>query len=169
MSPQSDSEIDFGTTTETVEVAGAMGWSLGGEWRWIRQLGLELVYAGVTHDIEVDGDAVGEADMSSIDVTLNVHFLDSQRLDLYGGPTISFTDWGELSLDAGGMALTGEDDLDVEGKSAWGLSAGVDIGLAERFAIVVGVRWLNQEIDLGEFGEVGVFPFQGRLGFGVRW
>jgi len=169
VSPQSDSSIDFGATRETVEVADAMGWSLGGEWRWSRFLGIELAYAVATHDIEIAGEAVGDIHVFFLDMVFNVHFLDSGRVDFYGGPTISFTDWGEMSLDADGMALTGEDELDVEGNSTWGLSAGIDIGLAERFAIIAGVRWVNQEIDLGDFGELSVFPFQGRLGFGVRW
>ena len=169
VSPQSDREFDFGASSGTVEVAGGLGWSLGGEWRWTRLMGLEAAYRRVTHDIEFDGDAAGQTDVAAVDTSLLFHFLASDRVDLYGGPTISFMDWGDLDLDEDAAALTGEETLDIEGKSAWGLVAGADVGVSERLAVGFSLRWLNLEIDLGDLGEVGVFPFEARLGLGVRW
>lgn len=169
VSPQSDGSIDFGTTRGNVEVAGALGWSLGGEWRWTRLLGFEVDYRFVTHEIEVEGDLAGQTDISALDLSLLFHFLASDLVDLYGGPTISFMEWGDLDLDDDAEALTGGKSLDLEGKSAWGLAVGADIGVSQRLAVVLGLRWLNQEIDFGDLGEVGVFPFEGRVGLGVRW
>lgn len=157
--PLSDSEIDGNDWNLSSE----FGYEFGVEWRPVNRLGFELAYLDVDHDLEVDGDAVGEVGFNPMNLTLNIHVINRNIFNWYIGPTVSFVDWGDVDISGFGSA-------EVESETTYGASTGLTIGLGETFALQIGVRWLDstaESVELDE--EVDVDPLFATVGVAFRF
>ena len=128
-------------------------------------LGIELDYLYAKQEIEHEtAGLLGETTFQPISATANFHF-PIGMLELYGGPTAAYVNWGDLEAPSGGGSV----ELDPE--FAFGLSAGVDIGITKNLAATGGLRWLNVSAQPaeGDGEELDVNPLFARFGIAARY
>ena len=161
VAPLSDSSL--AGIANSVEASNEYGWEIGGEWKPTKRLGLELGYLSAEHDVEADGTAIGKIDLRPWTMTANFHLVSRDAFSWYAGPTLSYIDWSDIALNAGGS-------LDVGGETAYGLSTGVDIGLGDTVALQLALRWLDASVDSDALpGDVSVDPLFARVGVAFRF
>ncbi len=162
VSPLSDEDVDFGTVRESVQAANDLGWEFGFEIRANKLIGIEVSYLNVTQDIEVDGDAIGDVDLTPWNGSLNFHILPTKVVDFWVGPSVAYVDWGNVNTDSGPT-------IETDNEFAYGASLGIDIGLGEAVAITGGLRWLKLDLPLEDLSDVGVDPLFARVGIAFRF
>ena len=162
VSPLSESDRNVGGVTDAVSASSEMGYSFGGEFRLSSLLGLEFDYLYAKHDID-SGTAglLGETSFQPISGTLNVH-LPLGMIDVYGGPTAAYVNWGDLKVSGG-------NDVSIDPEFAIGISAGVDWAFTPNLAATGGLRWLNVEAKPETGDAVSVNPLFTRIGVAVRF
>lgn len=154
ITPMSDSEL----SGDTVEATSELGYTLGLEWRWGKLFGLEFDVIDATHDVEVDGQTVGDVGFMPISASLNFHLLPGKNFDLYVAPTVSYVDWGNIELNGGG-------EVPTDSEFAYGAQVGIDIG-GEHLKFTGALRWLSVDVS-ADGDDVGVDPIITRLG--IAW
>lgn len=169
VAPMSDSDVTFGSVTDTVEAEKQVGWNLGVEFRPGKLMGIEVDYVDATQDVNFGGTTIGEADFSPLTATLNFHLIHTKAVDFYIGPSYSYVNWGEIHLNAEGGNLTGSSEIGTDSAQAWGASLGIDIGLGEHFAITGGLRYLDMDLELEDGPDIETNPLLARLGVALRF
>ena len=162
VSPLSDEDVDFGTVRESVQAANDLGWEFGFEWRANKLIGLEASYLNVTQDVEVDGDTIGDVDLTPWNASLNFHILPTKVVDFWVGPSVAYVKWSNVNTDSGPV-------IETDDEFAYGASLGIDIGLGETVAITGGLRWLKMDLPLEDLSDVGVDPLFARVGLALRF
>jgi outer membrane protein W len=161
VSPLSDSSL--AGLGNSVEASTEVGWEIGGEWKLSDRLGIEVAYFDATHDVEADGTAIGEISLRPWNFSLNFHLVERDRFSWWVGPTVSYIDWSEIELTAGGS-------LDVDTQTTFGASTGMSIGLGDSFAFQAGLRWLDASVDSPSLpDEVNVDPLFASVGVAFRF
>jgi outer membrane protein W len=161
VAPQGDSAL--AGIASSVEASSEYGLEIGGEWRAAERFGLEVSYLDAGHDVEANGTAIGEIDLRPWTLTANFHIVSRDNLSWYIGPSVSYIDWSDIALNGGGS-------LDVNGETAYGVSTGLDIGLGDSFAILLGLRWLEASVESDALpGDVSVDPLFARVGVAFRF
>jgi len=169
VAPMSDSDVTFGSITDTVEAEKKVGWNLGAEFRWGQLMGVEVDYVNATQDVSFGGTTIGEADFSPLTATLNFHLIHTKLVDFYVGPSYSYINWGEIHLNANGGNITGSSDIGTESAQGWGASLGVDIGLGDHFAVTGGLKYLDVDLELQNGPDIKMNPLVARLGVAFRF
>lgn len=163
VSPLSESDEDISGVTEAVKASSEMGYNFGLEFRMSPLLGIELDYLYAEQDLEGDtAGLLGTTTFQPISGTLNLHF-PVGNLDLYGGPTVAYVNWGDLEVPSG-------PSIEIEPDYSFGISAGADINLTSNIAATGGLRWLNVAAE-GEDSDdaVDVNPLFARIGVAFRF
>ena len=162
VAPLSETNQTVGGVTEAVKASKEFGFNVGAEFRASSMLGIELAYLYAKENVESDASGVlGETTFQPISATLNLH-LPTGKLDLYGGPTVSYVNWGDLEIPSG-------PSVKLDPETAFGLSAGGDIDIAPGFAVTGGLRWLSLKAK-PEGGEaVDVNPLFARVGIAAKF
>jgi hypothetical protein len=70
VAPMSDSDVTFGSVTETVEAEKQVGWNLGFEGRFNKWFGIEVDYVDANQDIDFGGTTIGDTNFSPLTATL---------------------------------------------------------------------------------------------------
>jgi opacity protein-like surface antigen len=162
VSPLAESDQDVGGVTDAVQASSEMGYNLGIEFRASPLLGVELDYLYSKHDLEAKtAGFLGETAFRPISATLNLH-LPVGPLDVYGGPTASWVNWGDIELPSGG-------EVEFDAEFAYGLSAGLDLPLAPAFALTGGLRWLSLEAEGDNVQDLQVDPLFTRIGVAMKF
>jgi len=162
VAPLSESDQDFGGVTEAVKASKEFGFNFGAEFRASSMIGLELDYLYAKQDVEASTSGIlGETTFQPISATLNFHVLASQ-FDVYGGPTVSYVNWGDLKVPS-------SPDVKLEATTAFGISAGADMGIAPRFAVTGGLRWLSLKAKPEGGSDVNVNPLFARIGLVAKF
>ena len=162
VAPLSESDQTVGGVTEAVKASKEFGFNFGAEFRASTLIGLELDYLYAKENVESDASGVlGETTFQPISATLNFH-VPLTQLDLYGGPTVSYVNWGDLKVPA-------SPDVKLDAETAFGLSAGADVGIAPGFAITGGLRWLSLKAKPEGGSEVNVNPLFARVGLAAKF
>lgn len=162
VAPLSETDENIGGVTDAVKASNEFGYNLGLEFRTSSMLGIELDYLYAKQDIEHGTAGVlGETTFQPISATLNFH-LPMGMLDLYGGPTAAYVNWGDLKVESGG-------DVSIDPEFAIGISAGVDVNVAPKIAVMGGLRWLNLKAEPdGSTEALDVNPLFARIGVAIR-
>lgn len=161
VSPLSDDSLQG--IADSVEASSEVGYEIGAEWKPFNRFGFEVSYLDAKHDVEADGQVIGEISLRPWNFTLNWHVINGDRLNWYVGPTVAFIDWSSLDLSGGGS-------VDVDSETTFGLSTGIDIGITESFAIFGGLRWLDASVESDDLpNSVAVDPLFARLGVAFRF
>ena len=94
----------------------------------------------------------------------DVHLLPPGRFDLYAGPLLGYV-WYDAMYGA-----------KIDDHFIYGLGAGLDVGLGDRWAISGGVRFIQAEAEFREatgslkgIGEINVDPWQVEIGVAYRF
>jgi opacity protein-like surface antigen len=157
VSPLAESDQNVGGVTDAVKASSEFGYNFGLEFRAGSMIGIELDYLYAKQDVEHDtAGLLGETTFQPISGTLNLHF-PLGGLDLYGGPTAAYVNWGDLEIPSGG-------EVEIDPEFAFGLSAGVDIGVGPSLALTGGLRWLSVGAEPEGGDEVSVDPLFARFG-----
>lgn len=154
-----------GTLNGTVEADTAVAFGFVYEIRLSDRVGLEsgLFLADFDFDLAASGGSGQFGSALAVPITLGVDFhpLKSRRVDLYIGPLISYTLWGDLETPVGDVAV--DADLGV------GAVAGVDILLGRSdWIFAVGVRYVGTSLSDSSI-EIDVDPILAEVGLGYRF
>lgn len=165
VAPLSETNQDVGGVTDAVKASKEFGFNLGLEFKASSMLGIELDYLYAKHDVESDASGVlGETTFQPISATLNFHVPAMPKVDLYGGPTIAYVNWGDLEIPSSPGTT-----IKIDPETAFGISAGADIGLAPTLALTGGLRWLNLKAKPEGGDEVDVNPLFARIGLAAKF
>src|SRR5262245_46082227 len=105
VSPLSKTDLDVGGVTDAVKASSEVGFNVGLEMRLAPMIGVELDYLYAKHDVESDQSGLlGDTTFQPISATVNFH-LPMTGFDVYGGPTVSYVNWGELNPPSGGTSV----------------------------------------------------------------
>jgi outer membrane protein W len=161
VSPLSDDSLEG--IADSVEASSEVGYEIGGEWKPFNRFGFEVSYLDAKHDVEADGQVIGEVSLRPWNFTLNWHVINGEHFNWYLGPTVAFVDWSSLELSGGGS-------VDVDSETTFGLSTGIDFGITESFAIFGGLRWLDASVESDDLpNSVAVDPLFARVGVAFRF
>lgn len=165
VAPLSETNQDVGGVTDAVKASKEFGFNLGLEFKATSMLGIELDYLYAKHDVESDASGVlGETTFQPISATLNFHVPAMPKVDLYGGPTLAYVNWGDLEVTSSPGTT-----VKIDPETAFGISAGADIGLAPTLALTGGLRWLNLKAKPEGGSEVDVNPLFARIGLAAKF
>lgn len=169
VAPMSDSDVTFGSVTETVEAEQQVGWNLGVEGRFNDWIGIELDYVNANEDVSFGGTTIGETNFSPLTATFNIHVVHTTVVDFYAGPSYSYVNWGDIHLNATGSGVTGSSEIGTDSSSGWGLSLGLDIGFGKHFAIQGGLKYLDVDLETQSGQTYAMKPLVARLGVAFRF
>ena len=170
VSPSGSEDIDLGEEVQKIEAGSETGYDFGIEFRLNKLIGLELDYLDATHDVEFGGTKVAAVDYSPLSLTLNFHLLHTNFLDLYVGPTVSYTQWGDIKVDEAYQDLLEASSVATDSETSFGAQVGLDIGIGPHFAIVTGIRYTQVDITPSDGGDgLAVDPLMIRVGAAWRW
>ena len=164
VSPLAKTDLDVGGVTDAVKASSEVGFNVGVELRLAPMIGLELDYLYAKHDLEHDQAGIlGETTFQPISATANFHFPVS-TLEVYGGPTVSYVNWGELKAPSGGTPVK------IDPEVGYGVSAGADLNLTPQIAVTGGLRWLNLKAQPeGSPDALDVNPLFTRVGLAFKF
>lgn len=159
VSPTADTTIDG----DTVEADSAVGLDASFEYKFSKAWGVEAAVLYADHDVKVDGQKIGDISQTPLLFSANYHIPTSGKLDLYVGPTLGYTFWGDLKVDNVGSVST-------DGEFTYGINSGIDVPLKGNWAFTAGLRYLFQKANAEDAGgEVDVNPFVLRAGIAYRF
>src|SRR5258705_1057302 len=61
VAPMSDSDVTFGSISDTIKAEQQIGWNVGLEGRFTNWLGLEVDYVNANQDVTFAGSTIGDA------------------------------------------------------------------------------------------------------------
>jgi outer membrane protein W len=169
VAPMSDSDVTFGSVSDTVKAEKQVGWNLGFEGRFNPWIGIEVDYVNATEDLTFGGTTIGDVNFSPLTATFDIHVVHTKVVDFYLGPSYSYVNWGDIHLNANGSTISGGSEFGTDSAQCWGASLGLDIGLGEHFAIQGGLKYLNVTLQPQGTSDVAVDPLVARLGVAVRF
>ena len=124
-------------------------------------VGLNLLYADF--DVKDDGQKSGTVSNLPILVDANWHLLANKNL--YAGVTAGYSSWGDFKPEGGGGNTSIKSDF------IYGLNAGYDIPIGDRFCILTNLRYLGlkAEPDVPNSSKLSVNPIVANVGFAWRF
>jgi len=161
VSPLSETDRNLGGVTEAVKASDEMGWQLGAEFR-SGMIGIAVDYTKSKHDLSAaSAGLLGSTEFSPISGSLLAH-VPAPMLDLYGGPTISWVNWGDLQLSDG-------TSQQLDSKFGYGITVGAELPLTSQFAVGGSLRWLRLDAGASGLGDVAVDPLISNLSVSFRY
>jgi len=163
VAPLATTDQNVGGVTDAVKASKEFGFSFGAEFRAMSLLGIEIDYLYAKHQVEHDAAGLlGEPTFQPISATLNFH-VPVGNLDLYGGPTVAYVNWGDLKVPSSTT------DVKIDAETGFGLSAGADLSIVSGIAVTGGLRWLNLKAKPEGGSELDVNPLLTRVGIAARF
>ena len=164
VSPLAQTDQNINGVTDAVKASDEFGYSFGLEFRANPLLGVELDYLYAKHDVtHHTAGLLGETAFQPISGTLNLHF-PLGNLDVYGGPTVAYVNWGDLKPASGATTVK------IDPEFGYGLSAGVDFAISPKLGIMGGLRWLNVQAQPdGNATALDVNPLFARVGLAAKF
>ena len=169
VAPMSDSDVTFGTVSDTVKAEKQVGWNLGVEGRFNNWFGVELDYVNATQNIKFGGTTIGDVNFSPLTATFDIHVVHTKIVDFYLGPSYSYVNWGDIKVNASSSGITGSSEIATDSSHGWGVGLGIDIGLGKHFAFQGGLKYLDVSLEPHGGSSVAVNPLVGRLGVALRF
>lgn len=124
---------------------------------------VEAAVLDADHDVNVDGQTIGDISQTPLLFSGNYHVPTSGSLDVCVGTTLGYRLWGDLKVDNLGSVNT-------DGEFTYGINSGVDLPLKGNWAFTAGLRYPFQEADAEDAGgEIDVNPFVLRAGIAYRF
>ena len=162
VAPLSSTNQTIGGVTDAVKASKEFGLNFGLEVRPSSLIGIELDYLYAKHDLKHGSTTVlGETQFQPISGTLNFH-LPLAIVDLYGGPTAAYVNWGDIKVASG-------TNVKLDAEFGYGVSAGLDLNITPLVVATGGLRWLNVKAqETGGTQSVNVHPLFIRAGIAVK-
>jgi len=161
VSPLSETDRTIAGVSNAVKASDEMGWQIGAEMR-SGMLGLAIDYTKSKHDLSASSAGLlGSTEFSPISGSLLAH-LPGAMLDLYGGPTLSWVNWGDLQLSDGTSQK-------LDAKLGYGITVGAELPLSDKLAVGGSLRWLRLDAGASGLGDVAVDPLISNLSVSLRY
>ena len=162
VSPLSESDQNVGGVTAAVKASKEMGYQIGAEFR-SGMLGIAVDWTRATHDLSHESEGLlGTTDFKPLSATLALH-LPTPLLDLYAGPTISWVNWSDLELPAGGK-------VELDATLGYGITAGAELPLGPSLGLGASLRWLRLDASPSSGGsDVAVDPLLSNLSISLHF
>ena len=164
-------EPDDGSTTTQgkIDADGALSPTITVEYFVADRVGIELLASWpFKHDLNLDGNEIGETKHLPPTLSLQYYFTNKSRITPFVGAGINYTYFFDEETDnLGGASL----DLD----DSWGLAlhAGADFALSETSALRADVRYIDIEtdaaVDGGDIGKVEIDPWVFNVAYMLRF
>jgi outer membrane protein W len=133
----------------------ALGVGVAVERRLSDRFGIELaaMFAKVPDtDVTDSHGQAAEIDegpgFAPVSLSCNIHLTPERKVDAYVGPTVAFVTFGDFDLEVDEEILSYEADNEF----AWGVSAGADIHLGQRWSLHMAVSYLDLDMAVSEVG-----------------
>ena len=157
-------ELEDVVADALVEADTTVGLSIGWEVGLTERLGIEtgLTVADFDFDVTAEGVTVGlgSATMIPITAALHWHFTQGRALDVYAGPQLSYTVWGDLDGPFGTAALDAGFDF--------GLRVGLDALFSEHWAFSARLEYMTASAG-DSSAEIDVDPLVLGVGLSYRY
>jgi hypothetical protein len=159
---------DFTDEGQTTELDSAFGFQAGFEYGLTDLMGLEAGLSSLSHDVTVEEAGfpsleLGDIDLLTLAVSLNFHVVRSEKMDLFVGPMIGNSFWGDLQT----TDLFPE-DFPADDEVVFGLNAGIDLPFGEGgWAFSGTLRYTLSDVSLESGPDLGVDPLE--LGVGLSY
>jgi hypothetical protein len=167
ISPLSSEDVTFGSVSDSISAANALGYEGGVEWRLNKIIGLEGSYLIGSNDVDFGSTNIGTLDSSAITAAINIHFLPTKYFDFWAAPVASWYHFDDFELDSsvGGGSTT------IDSQWGYGAAVGFDIGFGKTFAITAGVRYVKLSVsgDSSSVDSVDINPLISRVGLAFRF
>lgn len=166
---------DGGRIRSSVDVGGGLG--VSGEYRFHPYLGVELglLAAGALDTrvrVEESGQVLAAVDALAfrpLTAGLNIHPWTGRRGDLYLGPLVAFTQYGNLTFAVDGQRA----EVRIDDDFCFGGVVGLDVAVGRRWLFNANVKYLATDLTGKEDGadrfRVGFNPIITGVGFGYRF
>lgn len=140
------------------------GFEVDFEWYFAPRVGFEVATLGSANaDFDYNGDRVTGLSFSTVTVGINGHVIRTEKADfglgLFGGRA-TFTDF-EFENSSG--------TWDAKGDSVYGAQAFVDMTVGRKWAVNVGLKYLDAQLELDNGDELDFSPFVLRVMGVYRW
>lgn len=160
-----DLDLGGGVISADIEADSALAFGIVYEVRVNKRWGVEsgLYFADFDFDLEVAGVSGEFGDALAIPFWLgvNYHLYSGEKIDLYVGPQLSYTLWGDLDTPVG--SVTVDEDFGI------GAVAGLDVRLGSSgWTFNAGLRYLGMALS-DSTAEVDVDPLFAEIGLGFRF
>lgn len=166
-------EPDSGSQTNLGKISadGALSPTVTFEYFVVDNIGIELLASWpFKHDLELDGNGLGETKHLPPTLSLQYHFTNASRVTPFVGAGINYTYFFDEKLDG-----TDAPSLDLD--DSWGLAlhAGLDYAVSERGAMRLDVRYIDIETDakvgagIGDIGSVDIDPWVFNLAYVLKF
>jgi outer membrane protein W len=146
LEPTSSSRIEG----STVEFQTSWGSQVDFEWYIVRRLGLEASFASaVDGDIESNDDTTRLSGITITPITLglNAHIIRNSAVDFYIGLVGGTIRYGSFDISGGDGDFQGESNK-IDSSSTFGVQAATDINIGEKWAVNIGLKYLDADADL---------------------
>lgn len=161
VAPLAQTDQNLGGVTAAIKASNEMGYAFGTELR-AGYFGLGLDYLHARQDLEQNNAGLlGTTDFNPISATLYLH-VPTPLVELYAGPTLTYVNWGDLTLGTGGAQQ-------MDAKFGSGISVGGDFAIAKALALTAGMRWLKLEAKPKGGNAIAVDPLVSHIGLALRF
>ncbi len=150
----------------TNEFDSTLGFQAGFEFGVTDLIGVEAGLSSVDYDISQRAVDQAELDWGDIDVltlavSANFHVIQSEKIDLFLGPSIGYAFWGDLKTVDSPQEFPADDEF------VYGVNAGIDLPLGDGgWAIGGTLRYTFSDVSLGGgSSDLGVDPLELGVGF----
>jgi hypothetical protein len=167
IAPLASDDVTFGSVSDSIQAANALGYEGGFEWRMNKLVGLEGSYLVGSNDIDFGSTSIGSLDSSAITAAINFHIVPTKYFDLWIAPVASWYSFDDFELDSsvGGGSVT------IDSQWGYGAAVGIDFGFGKHFAITGGVRYIKLAVsgDSPNVDSVDINPLITRAGIAFRF
>ena len=134
------------------------------EWYFHPRVGFEVAAAGSANvDVESWGNKVAGVTFSTFTLGINGHVLRSEKVDFAVGLLGGRARYGDFEVE--GSTTT----ISLDADTTWGLQAFVDMTVSRNWAVDLGLKYLNTQLDLASGEQIDYNPVIFRVMGVYRW
>jgi len=155
---------------QTSELDDAIWYQASFEYMVTNLIGVEPAISSAKSDVMVKEAGfpdleLGQIDFFTLTANVNFHLLRDKRTDLFVGPTIGYTFWGDLESN---VFLQ---EFSADGEFVYGFNVGLNVPFGDsRWGFVGGIDYLFSDLTLeGSTEDVGVNPTRVKVGASYKF
>ena len=158
--PTSDTTIEG----DEVKLDAQSGVGFNFEWYFHPRVGLDVATTGSADvDVKSEGDKVAGVTFSTFTLGVNGHVLRSERVDFAVGLLAGRASYGDFEVENSTTTIS----LDTD--TTWGLQAFVDMTVSRKWAVDIGLKYLDTQLDLESGERIDYNPVMFRVMGVYRW
>jgi outer membrane protein W len=158
--PTSDTTIEG----ENFKLDTKSGGEFGFEWYFHPRVGFEVATTGSANaEIKTGGDEITGGTFSTFTLGINGHVIRSEKVDFALGLLAGRAAYGDFEVDGSTTRI----DLDAD--TTYGVQAFVDMTVSRKWAVDVGIKYLQTQLDLATGETIDYNPVMLRVMGVYRW